>query len=53
MTPIEERTKLWRDLVDHPKYKYFNLVLEELRFRTHHKRNWKPQSLEDMSSFYI
>lgn len=53
MTPIEERTKRWRDLIDHPKYKYFNLVLEELRFRIHHKRSWKMGYLEDMSGFYI
>jgi hypothetical protein len=53
MNPIEERIKHWRSLVDHPRYKQFNLVLAELIFRIIHKRNWRRQTLEDVSGFYL
>lgn len=53
MSPIEERMKLWRSLVDHPKYKLFNLVLCELQHYATHKRRWRLQTLEDYSGFYL
>lgn len=56
MTPIEERMKLWRSLIDHPHYKQFNLVLCELvcpiRAKYKFKRWWR-QYREDVSGFYL
>lgn len=53
MNAIEERTKRWRNLIDHKKYNHFNLVLAELIFRIKHKRNWRRDTLEDMRVFYM
>lgn len=53
MSPIEERMKLWRSLIDHPVYKQHNLVLHELLCRVHRKEIWSKYWANSVSLFYI
>lgn len=53
MNAIEERIKLWRSLIDHPRYKHFNLVLYEYMCRIHRKEVWSKYWANDVSGFYL
>ena len=53
MTPIEERIRFWRTLIDHPHYTRFNLVLEEYMYRLRSGRNWSRGYRKDVAEFFL